>query len=292
MEEGRCALHSPKQLRLASKRTDKRQGSKGIRQAKAAVPFLFSGSMKMSDSFTETTSVSWFGRLRRSVGGVVIGLLLIIGMVVLLFWNEGRAVTTARSLAEGAGAVVSVGADAVDAANEGKLIHVSGTVTTDSTPEDPDFAISATGVRLVRNVEMFQWKEESHSETTQEAGRRRGNHHHLHLFQGMGRQPDRFGRVQAALRTPEPVDGCAAAAPSRSPRASSARSRSTSRCSTGSAATSRWRSSRTRSAAIEAAYWDQQEGQRRRRAHLSGLEPVVAGDRRLPRRPTTLRRSA
>jgi Transmembrane protein 43 len=126
--------------------------------------------MKMSDSFTETTSVSWFGRLRRSVGGVVIGLVLIIGMVALLFWNEGRAVTTARSLAEGAGAVVSVGADAVNAANEGKLVHVSGTVTTDSTPEDPDFAISAPGVRLVRNVEMFQWKEESHSETTQKLG--------------------------------------------------------------------------------------------------------------------------
>jgi hypothetical protein len=124
----------------------------------------------MSDSFTETTSVSWFGRLRRSVGGVVIGLVLIIGMVVLLFWNEGRAVTTARSLAEGAGAVVSVGADAVNAANEGKLIHVSGAVTTDSTPEDPDFAISAAGVRLVRNVEMFQWKEESHSETTKKLG--------------------------------------------------------------------------------------------------------------------------
>jgi hypothetical protein len=124
----------------------------------------------MSNSFTETTSVSWFGRLRRSVGGVVIGLLLIIGMVVLLFWNEGRAVTTARSLAEGAGAVVSVGADAVEPANEGKLVHVTGTVTTDSTPSDPDFAISATGVRLVRNVEMYQWKEESHSETTKKLG--------------------------------------------------------------------------------------------------------------------------
>jgi hypothetical protein len=124
----------------------------------------------MGNSFTETTSVSWFGRLRRSVGGVVIGLVLIIGMVVLLFWNEGRAVTTARSLAEGAGAVVSVGADAVEPANEGKLIHVSGTVTTDATPSDPDFAISAPGVRLVRNVEMFQWKEESHSETTKKLG--------------------------------------------------------------------------------------------------------------------------
>ena len=124
----------------------------------------------MSNSFTETTSVSWFGRLRNSVGGVIIGLLLIIGMVVLLFWNEGRAVTTARSLAEGAGAVVSVGADAVDATNEGKLIHVSGTVTTDSVPSDDDFAISAPGVRLVRKVEMYQWKEESHSETTKKLG--------------------------------------------------------------------------------------------------------------------------
>ena len=124
----------------------------------------------MSDTFTVTTSTSWFARLRNAVGAVVIGLVLVVGMVVLLFWNEGRAVTTARSLAEGAGAVVSVAADKVDPANEGKLVHVSGTVTTNSTPSDPDFAISATGVRLVRNVEMYQWKEESRSETTKKLG--------------------------------------------------------------------------------------------------------------------------
>ena len=40
-------------------------------------------------------------------------------------WNEGRAVRTAESLEEGAGAVVSVPADAVDPGNEGKLVHVS-----------------------------------------------------------------------------------------------------------------------------------------------------------------------
>lgn len=124
----------------------------------------------MSDTFTETTSTSWFTRIRNSVGGVVIGLILIVGMVILLFWNEGRAVQTARSLAEGAGAVVSVGDDTVDAANEGKLVHVSGQVTTDSTPSDPDFAIEAKGVRLVRNVEMYQWKEDSKSETKKNLG--------------------------------------------------------------------------------------------------------------------------
>ena len=124
----------------------------------------------MSNSYTEVTSVSWFGRIKRSVGAVVIGIVLIIAMVVLLFWNEGRAVTTAQSLAEGAKAVVSVQANAVDPANDGKLIHVSGPVTTDANPSDPDFGVSARGLRLVRIVEMYQWKEQSSSETTKKLG--------------------------------------------------------------------------------------------------------------------------
>lgn len=124
----------------------------------------------MSNTFTQTTSTSWFTRLRNSVGGVVIGLIVIIAMIVLLFWNEGRAVQTARSLAEGAGAVVSTGVDTVDPANEGKLVHVSGPVTTSVTPADNDFGVSAAGVRLVRNVEMYQWKESSKSETKKNLG--------------------------------------------------------------------------------------------------------------------------
>ena len=124
----------------------------------------------MSDSFREVTSVSWFGRIKRAVGGVIFGLLLIVLMVIGLFWNEGRAVQTARSLAEGAGAVVSASADNVDAANDGKLVHVSGPVTTDSGLSDPDFGIAAQGLRLSRDVEMYQWKEESKSETTKKLG--------------------------------------------------------------------------------------------------------------------------
>ncbi|MBM2712215.1 TMEM43 family protein [Mesorhizobium caraganae] len=124
----------------------------------------------MSDSFREVTSVSWFGRIKRAVGGVIFGLILIVLMVIGLFWNEGRAVQTARSLAEGSGAVVSVGADSVDAANDGKLVHVSGPVTTDSGLADPDFGIAAQGLRLSRSVEMYQWKEESKSETTKKLG--------------------------------------------------------------------------------------------------------------------------
>ena len=46
----------------------------------------------------EVTNVSWFGRLKRSVGGLLFGLLLVLLMIVLLFGNAGRAVQTARSL--------------------------------------------------------------------------------------------------------------------------------------------------------------------------------------------------
>lgn len=124
----------------------------------------------MSDSFREVTSVSWFGRIKRAVGGVIFGLLLIVLMVIGLFWNEGRAVQTARSLAEGAGAVVSINADGVDAGNDGKLVHVSGPVTADGGLSDPDFGIAVQGLRLSRSVEMYQWKEESKSETTKKLG--------------------------------------------------------------------------------------------------------------------------
>jgi len=124
----------------------------------------------MSNSHTVTTSTSWTSRVGRSISGIAIGLILIVGMVVGLFWNEGRAVQTARSLTEGAGLVVSVPADKVDPANESKLVHVTGPVTADTQPSDPDFAITAPGVRLERTVEMYQWMEEEKTETKKELG--------------------------------------------------------------------------------------------------------------------------
>jgi len=120
---------------------------------------------------TVVTSQSWFSRLGNSVVGTLIGQLLVIGMVALLFWNEGRAVTTARALAEGAGAVVTIDAGTIDPANEGKLVHIAGTVVTDGTPEDVTLGIAAPGaVRLERSVEMYQWQESQKSETRTKLG--------------------------------------------------------------------------------------------------------------------------
>ena len=124
----------------------------------------------MSDRYTVTTSKSWFSRLAESIKSVLIGLILFVISFPLLFWNESRAVTTARSLEEGAGAVVTVAADAVSPGNEGKLVHVTGPVATTGPVVDEDLGIEADAVKLLRKVEMYQWIEEEKSETKKKLG--------------------------------------------------------------------------------------------------------------------------
>jgi hypothetical protein len=124
----------------------------------------------MSDRFTVTTSKSWFSRLAESIKSVLVGLILFVVSFPILFWNEGRAVKTARSLEEGSGAVVSVSSDLVAPGNEGKLVHVTGPIATDGPVVDEDLGVQATAVKLVRNVSMYQWIEEEKSETRKKLG--------------------------------------------------------------------------------------------------------------------------
>ena len=109
---------------------------------------------------------SWVQRLGSSFKGVLIGFALFIAGFPILFLNEGRAVDTAKRLKEGAGAVVDVPADKIDAENEGKLVHVSGKADTQDVLSDDVFGVSVTTLRLLRTVEVYQTVE--HSETTRE----------------------------------------------------------------------------------------------------------------------------
>jgi hypothetical protein len=123
-----------------------------------------------NDQFTEYSNQSWLGRIGGAIKGVFFGLLLFALAVPLLFWNEGRAVHTFQMLKEGAGAVVSVAADKVDPANEGKLVHVSARAVTTETLADDAFGVSANALILKRDAEMYQWKESSHRETHKKLG--------------------------------------------------------------------------------------------------------------------------
>jgi hypothetical protein len=108
-----------------------------------------------------------------SVLGPFIGALLLLGSCYLMWWNEGRAVQTAKALQEGERAVVSVESAAVDPANDGKLIHTSGEAWTQETLRDEVFGVQTMeaadlstdarggALRLRRTVEMYQWVESS-----------------------------------------------------------------------------------------------------------------------------------
>lgn len=124
----------------------------------------------MSDSFTETETQGWFSRLTESIKSVAGGLLLFVLAFPLLFWNEGRAVQTYKSLAEGASAVIAIAADKIDAANDGKLVHTTGEVKTGSSLKDPLFGISAPALKLNRKAEMYQWVETKKTKSKKKAG--------------------------------------------------------------------------------------------------------------------------
>uniref|UniRef100_UPI0040568567 TMEM43 family protein n=1 Tax=Candidatus Electrothrix sp. TaxID=2170559 RepID=UPI0040568567 len=122
------------------------------------------------DSYTEVTEQSWFSRIGGAIKGIIFGFILFLIAFPLLFWNEGRAVKTYKTLKEGGGAVISVASDRVDPSNEGKLIHLSGKANTEEILTDPVFGVADNALRLLRKVEMYQWQESSESETKKKLG--------------------------------------------------------------------------------------------------------------------------
>jgi hypothetical protein len=123
-------------------------------------------------SFSEVSNQSWFGRLGGAFKGILVGLLLAAVAIGLLFWNEGRAVHRARTLAEGRGIVrAEVSPETIDPANEGQLVHMSGTAHSDATLADETFAITVdNAIKLVRHVEMYQWRENKETRKRKKLG--------------------------------------------------------------------------------------------------------------------------
>jgi hypothetical protein len=119
---------------------------------------------------TEVTNQSIFGRIGNSIVGMLFGFALFFGSIILLFWNEGRAVATAKSLREGAATVIDVPADNINSANESKLIHVTGETAVTAALQDPIFNISEKALRLRRNIEVYVWKEKKESKSRDKIG--------------------------------------------------------------------------------------------------------------------------
>ena len=122
----------------------------------------------MPDSFTVTTRRSFGSRLGNSFLGLVLGPILVIVAIVLLWWNEGRAVRAIVGLDQTASQVVEAQASGPSPANDNKLVHVVGTATAQSPIQDEEVGITfADQVNVARTAEMYQWKE-SKRKTSQE----------------------------------------------------------------------------------------------------------------------------
>ena len=120
----------------------------------------------------EVTTEGWGSRLGGSFKGVIAGGVLFLAGIPLLFWNEGRAVKTTQALEEGESVCVSVPSiDTVDALNEGKLIHATGTaVTQDELSDDLFPCIRTKGMKLRRTVEYYQWVENQSTREEKQLG--------------------------------------------------------------------------------------------------------------------------
>ena len=121
--------------------------------------------------FYETESESWFSRLGDALAGVCIGIILFFGAFPFLWWNEGRAIDTYNALDAAREMYIPITPDYVNATNEGKLVYITGMVLPTENITDVDFGVeTADKIKLNRNVEIFQWKEDRRSEKKKKVG--------------------------------------------------------------------------------------------------------------------------
>lgn len=122
-------------------------------------------------AYTEKRTINYGSRVKSSFGGIGTGFILLIAATVLLWWNEGRAVKTAKMLNEAEGVAVHMpDVNVYDAEFEGKLIHANGTVITLDSLIDTDFKVGVTGMFMSRDVEYYQWVESESSKTEDKLG--------------------------------------------------------------------------------------------------------------------------
>lgn len=118
----------------------------------------------------EVTTQSWGSRIMSSLWGILIGLFLIGVSFFVVFWNEGHGLRTAQSLEQAQKVLISVPNSPVDPKNDNKVIYFNGLATTNDVLTDSLFGISEKAIKLERKVEMYQWEENSDTQTEKQMG--------------------------------------------------------------------------------------------------------------------------
>lgn len=97
--------------------------------------------------------------------GVIVGLLMVIGGTVFLWWNEGNNVRNIKTTDEVEKNVVEITSKSDCSQYSGQLVAVGGKFTVeDETISDEVFQVSIHSAALDRVVEIYQWEEEEETD--------------------------------------------------------------------------------------------------------------------------------
>ena len=93
--------------------------------------------------------------------GILPGIIITIASSYLQWWNEGRAVSDAKLISTAQKELVELDSTAdIDTINNGKLIHITGYLSTQNGLTDTDHGLHRKdALQLIRLTEEYQWKE-------------------------------------------------------------------------------------------------------------------------------------
>lgn len=122
------------------------------------------------DHFTETTTTSLGGNLLNSFKGILFGLLLLVGSIYLLSYNEHRSINQALALEEMQEKIITVDTPIYKSEYENNPILIYGDVEPINPLEDKMFGVKSDALMLEREVEMYQWVEHKSTHDEKQMG--------------------------------------------------------------------------------------------------------------------------
>lgn len=117
-----------------------------------------------------TTKNSFGGRIINSLWGILIGLGLIIGAFILIFWNEHHGLRMAQALQQTQAVLITTPDAPINPANEAHAVYLHGLATTKDILKDRQLQYEKNAIKLDRHVEMYQWEEKADKQTESNVG--------------------------------------------------------------------------------------------------------------------------
>ncbi|OKH14160.1 TMEM43 family protein [[Limnothrix rosea] IAM M-220] len=119
----------------------------------------------MSDQVVRTETTGYFERIKNSIIGVFLGIVLFLAAFGVLYWNEGRV-----DLSKVVKKATEIPATGVPTVDIGEFVSVTGTLASPETLGDNPYLSAGDYIALRRRSEMFAWVENTQTETKKNTG--------------------------------------------------------------------------------------------------------------------------